>query len=256
MRELWFESDGVSLFAVEQGSGSPIVMLHGGMGSHVAALPYVRSLDSRHRVITPDVRGNGASHYGGAVGFDQLADDVAALLDHLGEDRAVVGGISSGSGVAVRFALRHPDRMSGLVLVLPMYAGAEQGYTPVQQESFDRMDAVASRAPDEGVQVLRPLYVENVPEPARARALAMIEGFDPASVVATSRFIASGAQPFGRAAELRSIGAPVLLVRGDDPTHPTEVSDLYAENLEDCRVLPGSTADVAAEIGAFCAEIG
>jgi pimeloyl-ACP methyl ester carboxylesterase len=80
----------------------------------------------------------------------------------------------------------------------------------------------------------------------------MHEFFDAASVVATSHFIASGAQPFATEADLRSLSVPTLLVCGNDPLHPVEVSDLYAENIPSCRVAPASTADVAAEIGAFC----
>lgn len=254
MREIWFEAGGVPLFAVEQGSGLPVVMLHGGMASHLAVLPVVAALSSGYRVVTPDLRGSGKSHYAGRLSFDQLADDVAALLDHLGEARAVVGGISGGSGVAVRFALRHPDRTAGLIVVNPVYAGAQHGYTQAQHQAFSGMDAVASRALTEGVQVLRPLYA-NLPAPIRERALAMIEGFDAASVVATSHFIASGTQPFTRPADLRSIHIPALLVRSDDALHPAEISELYAENLPDCRVVPSSTTDVAAEVAAFCKEL-
>lgn len=231
MREVWFESGGVRLFAVEDGEGPVIVMLHGGMASHVASLPLVAPLASRYHVLAPDLRGNGKSWSGAPLTFDQLADDVEALLDHLGVDRALVGGVSGGSGVALRFALRHPDRTAGLVLVQPVYGGGERGYTDPQKQTFAMMDAVASRALDEGVQILRPLYA-NLPEPIREKALAMIEGFDAASVVATSHFIASGAQPFTSAADLRSLSVPTLLVRGNDPLHPAEVSDLYAENPE------------------------
>lgn len=99
-----------------------------------------------------------------------------------------------------------------------------------------------------------PLYA-NLPPEIREKALAMIAGFDAASVVATSRFIASGAQPFTSAADLRSLSMPTLLVRGDDPLHPAEVSDLYAENIPDCSVAPASTMDVAAEIGSFCSRL-
>lgn len=254
MREIWFDAAGVRLFAVEDGSGPPIVMLHGGMATHVAAQPLVVSLAPRYRVITPDLRASGRSVYEGTLTFDRLADDLVGLLDHLGEPRAVVGGVSGGSGVAVRFVLRHASRAAGLIVVHPMYAGSHRGYTEAQQRAFTRMDAVASRALDEGVQVLRPLY-DDLPAPVRSKALAMIEGFDPASVVATSRFIASGAQPFTAPEELRSVPVPALLVRGDDPLHPAEVSELYAEHLPGCRVLPRSTPDVPAAIGDFCDEI-
>jgi pimeloyl-ACP methyl ester carboxylesterase len=255
MREVWFESAGVRLFAVEDGAGRVIVMLHGGMASHLASLPLIAPLASRYRVIAPDLRGSGRSWSGAPLTFDRLADDVEVLLDHLGVDRAVVGGVSGGSGIALRFALRHPSRTAGLVLVKPVYGGAERGYTDPQKETFARMDAVASRALDEGVQVLRPLYA-NLPPQVRDKALAMLDGFDAASVVATSHFIASGAQPFSSATELRSLSIPTLLVRGDDALHPAEVSDLYAENIPESTVAPASIVDVAAEIGAFCDRVG
>jgi 3-oxoadipate enol-lactonase len=251
MRETWFDADdGVRFFAVEEGAGPVVVMLHGGMASHVASRSLVAPLASRYRVVTPDLRGNGLSVSGLPLTFDRLAADVGALLDFLGEERAVVGGVSGGSGVALSFALRSPDRVAGLVLVKPVYAGASRGYTEAQKETFAGMDAVASRALDEGVQVLRPLYA-NLPPPVREKALAMLDGFDAASVVATSRFIASGAQPFATEDDLRSISLPTLLVRGEDLLHPPEVSDLYAANIPGCAVAP-ATADVPAEIDAFC----
>jgi len=252
MREFWFESTGVRLFAVEEGTGRVIVMLHGGMADHRAALPLIAPLGSRYRCIAPDLRGSGKSWSGGPLSFALLADDVEVLLDRIGAHRAVVGGVSLGSGVALRFALRRPARIDGLVLIKPVYAGDEHGYTPQQQATFAMMDAVAMRALDEGVQVLRPLY-ENLPPQLRDKALAMIEGFDAASVVATSRFVASGMQPFASAvAGLRSLQCPTLLVRGNDALHPAEVSDLYGANIPDCTVLPATTTDVAAAIGEFC----
>jgi pimeloyl-ACP methyl ester carboxylesterase len=254
MQEIWFESGGVPLFAVEDGEGQVVVMLHGGMASHVASRPLVAPLGARYRVVTPDLRGSGKSWYGGPLSFDLLADDVAALLDHLGAGRAMVGGVSGGSGIALRFALRHPGRTAGLVLVQPVFAGGERGYTAQQKETFAQMDAVASRALAEGVQVLRPLYA-NLPPPIRDKAFAMVDAFDAASVVTTSRFIASGAQPFTADAELRSLSMPVLLVRGGDPLHPAEVSDLYAASIPGCTVAPAAPPDIAADIGAFCDRV-
>lgn len=250
MRDCWTSSGNVPLFASEDGTGTAIVMLHGAMATHLAALPLVAPLADRYRVIAPDVRGSGKSRWSGPLTFDQLADDVERLLNHVGVDRAIVGGVSSGSGVALRFALRHPGRTLGLVVVKPIHAGEARGYTGPQQQTFAMMDTVASRAIDEGVQVLRPLYA-NLPEGVRERAFAMLEEFDPASVVATSRFIASGAQPFVEAADLARLASPTLLVRGDDPLHPAEVSELYAVNIPRCTALPASTTDVAEAIGVF-----
>jgi pimeloyl-ACP methyl ester carboxylesterase len=254
MPEIGFEREGVRLFAVEAGAGRAIVMLHGGMSSHLSSLPFLVPLIPRYRVIAPDLRGSGRSHYGGRLSFDQLADDVAALLDHLGIERAVIGGASGGSGVALRFALRHPDRTAALVLIHPVYAGAERGYTEAQKQAFEGMDALASRALAEGVGVLRPLY-ENLPAAIREKALAMMEEFDAASVVATSRFIASGEQPFGSAAELAALAMPTLLIPGDDALHPAEVSALYAAHLPNPSIVRVPVTEAAAAIEAFCDRI-
>ena len=250
MRELWVESGGVRLFAVEEGSGPAVVMLHGGMANHLAALPLVAPLGDRCRIVVPDLRGSGKSWCSAPLTFDRLADDVARLLDDTGVDRAFVGGVSSGSGVALRFALRYPARILGLILLKPVYGGEARGYTEYQKTTFAMMDGVASRAVDEGVQVLRPLYA-SLPAGMREKALAMIEGFDPASVVATSHFIASGSQPFTGPEDLMSLECPTLLVRGDDPMHPAEVSDLYAAGIANCTVMPASTTETAEVIGAF-----
>ena len=250
MREFWVESDGVRLFANEVGSGPAVIMLHGGMANHSAALPLVAPLAGRFRIITPDLRGSGKSWCSTPLTFDQLADDVVLFLDHIGVDRAVVGGVSGGSGIALRFALRHPGRTLGLVLVRPVYAGASHGYTEHQRATFAMIDALASRAPEDGVQVLRPLYA-NLPADIRERALEMLEGFDAASVLATSRFISSGSQPFAAITDLASLAAPTLLVRGDDPMHPAEVSDLYAASIPRCTTVSASTIDLAGTIGSF-----
>lgn len=253
MREFWFESGQTRLFAMEAGTGPLIVMLHGGMADHRAVRPFVSGLADDFRVVTPDLRGSGKSWFGGNLAFDQLADDVVCLLDHLGVGRAVVGGVSGGTGVALRVALRYPDRVCGLGVIKPIYAGEANGYTDAQAQTFAMMDELARRAPSEGIQVLYPLY-QSLPEAIRERALAMVATFDPASTAATSRFLASGAQPFRSEADLAKLDLPALLVGGDDPTHPASVSELYAASLRRCTFLPASTVDVAGAVRAFADE--
>lgn len=251
MREVWLTDGPFRLFAVEDGEGPALVFLHGGLASHQAVLPLVWSLTDRYRVITPDLRGSGRSWSSEALAFDRLADDVLRILDHLAVGKAVVGGVSTGSGTAVRFALRHPERTRGLIAVRPVYAGNDVGYTSGQASAFAAMDSVASRASVEGIDVLRPMYAQ-LPDGIRERAWQMASGFDPDSVVATSRFIASGAQPFDSSRDLRSIRVPTLLVRGDDEQHPAEISDLYAANIPGCTVRPSTGNDTMLAIRDFC----
>ena len=105
--------------------GAPVVLaVHGVTATHrswnsvAAAAP---DLD----ILAPDLRGRGRSRaLPGPAGLHQHADDLAALLDHVGVDRAVVVGHSMGALASVVFADDHPDRVERLVLVdggLPLY---------------------------------------------------------------------------------------------------------------------------------------
>ncbi len=113
------------------------------------------------------------------------------------------------------------------------------------------MDAVASRAVAEGVEVLREMYFSQLPEAMAQPAWAMASTFDPGSVTTTSGFIASGVQPFRSTHELHNLAVPVLLVRGADAIHPTEISDLYAESVPDLTVVPPGGTDTTHAIRAF-----
>lgn len=250
MREFWFESEGTKLFTVEDGAGRPIVMLHGGLADHRAAWPLVAPLATRFRLILPDLRASGKSHDARSLTWDLLADDLAALLDTLTIEKAVVGGVSGGTGVALRFALRFPARVAGLVLALPVYGGAEMGLTPEQAATFAMMDNLGRRAPNEGVQVLRPLFT-HLPAEVREGALAMLAEFDPASVASTTRFLAAGEQPFQTATELTALTVPTLLLPGNDALHPTAVSALYSSLIPHCQTSPRE-ADGTGAIGVFC----
>ncbi|HVI04206.1 MAG TPA: alpha/beta hydrolase [Enhygromyxa sp.] len=249
--EHWFESEGTRLYAVERGHGQPIVFLHGGLADHRAAVHAVGQLGASFRLITPDLRGSGRSHDAGPLSWDRLADGVAALLDQLGLERAVIGGTSAGSAVALRFALRWPKRCAGLLLVSPLYPGEQLGLAEAPRLAMERMDAYAQRALREGVAALFPLF-EGLPEAIRERALAMVASFDLASVAAFMRLLASGQQPFASLLELRRIEVPTLVVPGIDPQHPTEVASLYATNIPKCRV--GDAAALVEAIERFCSD--
>jgi pimeloyl-ACP methyl ester carboxylesterase len=249
MRDIRFESQGTDLFAFEAGDGPPVILLHGGLANHLAIWRFAEPLVARFRVIAPDVRGSGRSHFGGELSWDLLADDVAALARHLGIERAAIGGISSGAGVAVRTALRHPEVVSALIVLTPAFAGGDVGYSPAQRAAMDAMDAAGRRAVAEGVQVLFPL-ADGLPPELRERARAMFATYDAASVAATTRFLASGPQPFANAGELAAITAPTLIIPGTDPTHPPEVAERYRRIP---RATLVATADYATAIADFIA---
>jgi pimeloyl-ACP methyl ester carboxylesterase len=230
MCEIWYEHAGTRLFAVESGTGRPWLVFHGALATHAATRLYAGEIPGR--LITPDLRASGRSHYAGELSWDLLADDAAALARHLGITRAVIGGFSFGAGVAVAVALRHPQLVAALALVHPAYGGAELGLTSAQRDAMDAMDAAGRRAPTEGIEVMYPLLPPHLAE----RGRALFATYDPASVAATTRFAASGAQPFQRATDLVAISAPTLVVPGIEPQHPPEVADVYARHVPRCRI--------------------
>ena len=181
--ELWFESDSARLFAVEAGRGRPIVLLHGGLADHRAMSFRLGPLAATHRLLMPDLRGSGRSIHRGELSWDMLADDVAALLGQLGLERAVVGGISMGSGVALRFALRHPSLLQGLILLSPVYPGQDRALAEASSSAMRTLGEAGARVLEHGVEALRPLF-EALSSPVREVALDMMRGFDAGSVAA------------------------------------------------------------------------
>lgn len=251
---MWFTAGGTKLFSLDLGEGRPVVFLHGGLADHRAALFRVGALASSQRLLVPDLRGSGRSIYAGALSWDRLADDVGALLDHLGLERAVVGGTSMGSAVALRFGLRHPQRTAGLILMSPLYPGADQPLAEAVVVAMRAMAEAGARALERGIEALRPLF-EALPPPIREVAVKMMLGFDPASVAATTRFLASAVQPLESARELAAIEAPVLIVPGTDPQHPAELADLYARHLRHGVVVEASSPDLLERIRRFCEDL-
>lgn len=253
MREFWFQaSDGTRLFALERGDGPAIILLHGGLADHRACAYLAEPLAERFRVITPDLRASGRSHHHGPLTWDLLADDIAALARHLDLVRAAVGGVSFGTGVALRTALRHPALVSALLLVHPVYAGTDRGLTSAQSDAMRTIDAAACRAPTDGIDALLPL-LDTLPPAIRERARTVVLSLDPLSVAALSRFMSSGAQPFRTAADLAAITCPTLLIAGVDPQHPAALADLLAAHLP--RATISSASDHPAAIAAFLAAL-
>jgi pimeloyl-ACP methyl ester carboxylesterase len=96
------------------GNGTPLVLLHGWALDRRAWTPQIEALAARFRLIVPDRRGFGASS--APPGLAAETGDILTILRRLDIDRAVLLGMSQGGRIALRFAVTHPDRVSGLVL--------------------------------------------------------------------------------------------------------------------------------------------
>ena len=120
------EVNGQWLYYEDTGGNLPaLVLAHGLLMDHEMFAPQVDALRSRYRVITWDARCHGQTETtDDPFSYEDVAEDLKGLLDHLGIAHAVIGGMSQGGFVALRFALKNPERVDALVL-LSTQAGAE-----------------------------------------------------------------------------------------------------------------------------------
>ena len=111
------EVNGITLYFETHGAGRPMILLHGGLGSGEMFGPTLPTLAERHQVIAVDLQGHGRT-----ADIDRpldprlMADDIAALIDHLGLDTPDLVGYSLGGWVALHTAARYPAKVGRLVM--------------------------------------------------------------------------------------------------------------------------------------------
>src|ERR1700704_663915 len=112
------EVNGINLYFETHGAGHPLILLHGGLGSGEMFGPILPALAARHRVIAADLQGHGrTADIDRPIDMRLMADDIAALIDHLGLEKPDVLGYSLGGGVAMFLASKYPPKLNKLVLV-------------------------------------------------------------------------------------------------------------------------------------------
>lgn len=113
------DRDGVGIYYEDHGSGPGMLLTHGYSATSQMWRGQVEALASDHRVLTWDLRGHGQSDSPedlAAYAEERVVDDMAALLDHAGLERAVVGGLSLGGYLSLAFHVRYPERVRALML--------------------------------------------------------------------------------------------------------------------------------------------
>lgn len=208
----------VELAHVAEGDGPAMVLLHafpctGGMW---AAQRSALAADG-WRVVTPDLRGFGASPLGtDSPSMDRMADDVLALLDRLGIDRCVLGGLSMGGYAAMALLRRRPEVVAGLVLA-DTKATADGSEAAANRERM----AAAVDAAGSAAGVLRESVVPALIGPTtvatRPEVVAQVERFvaaAPADAVAwAQRAMASRPDSLDTLADTH---VPALVVWGEE----------------------------------------
>jgi len=245
MSEQPIERNGVRLGFSDDGGGTPVILLHGLTATRRYVVMGSRSLErSGHRVVAFDARGHGCSTPAPdvqAYRYEDLTDDLAAVMDALGVERAVLAGASMGAHTSLRLALESPERVAGLVVITPAY-GPDEIDDPARLE---RWDALADGLEQGGVEGFVAAYGEpQVPEQWRETVLKVIRqrlGLHehPAGVVAALRAVPRS-RPFDSLDALGAISAPTVVVASNDeadPGHPEAVGRAYVEAIPGARLV-------------------
>lgn len=107
--------NGIQMYYATYGAGSPILLIHGGLGHADLWANQVADLMTDHLVIVADSRGHGRSTRDAQpYGYDLMASDYVALLDHLKVDKVDLVGWSDGGIIGLDIAMKHPERLSRL----------------------------------------------------------------------------------------------------------------------------------------------
>src|SRR5512133_242038 len=113
MEPLFADVKGARLRYTEEGTGEPLVLIHSALGHLGMWDEQAAAFSTHYRVIRYDVRGYGWST--GPEGNYTDHEDLAALLDYLGVEKAILLGCSSGGGIAIDFTLACPQRVVALI---------------------------------------------------------------------------------------------------------------------------------------------
>jgi non-heme chloroperoxidase len=227
---------GVTLDYVVQGppSGVPLLLLHAIADSRRAFDPVMRHLPGSIRALAMSQRGHGDSERpDGGYRPEDFASDLAAFMDALDLSAAVVAGGSSGGVVARRFAIDHPGRTLGLVLLgSPLSLGDKPGVREMWESTFSKLED-----PVDPVMVRE--FVEMTIAPSVPRDLFEVlveESLKPPAHVWRETML--GLIEDGSASELGKIAAPTLILWGDQDTILSrEDQETMADRILDARLV-------------------
>lgn len=220
-----------------------IVLLHGSNADLHTWQPWVDRLKDRYRLIRFDQRGHGLT--GAAAGgydADVFARDILAFADALKLDRFILAGNSMGGANAMRFAMRHPERLAGLVLI-------DAGGAPVRNDGGGNLAFTVLRMPVIGPiasqMMQRPLVERSLRQSVSNQAIVTPAAVDrywelarlPGNREATRERFSLPWTSF-TAAEVEAVGGPTLILWGrEDSLIPYAAAEWYRDRLPNAQLV-------------------
>jgi pimeloyl-ACP methyl ester carboxylesterase len=215
------EVNGINLYYEIHGTGRPLVLLHGGLGSGEMFGPTLDALAAGHQVIAVDLQGHGrTADIDRPIDVRLMADDIAALIQHLGLDRPDLFGYSLGGGVAFFTAVRHPELVGKLVM-LSANIRPDAIYAEMRAQQGQVNAAAAEFMKD---TPMYQLYQRVAPEPENFGRLL-------------DKIGTAMATPFDFSEEVRALQVPTMVACGDSdmapPSHYVEIFGLLGGGQRD-----------------------
>jgi pimeloyl-ACP methyl ester carboxylesterase len=213
--------NGINLYYETHGAGRPMILLHGGLGSGEMFGPIIATLAENRQVIVPDLQGHGrTADIDRPIDIQLMADDVAALIDHLGLEKPDVVGYSLGGGVAFFTAVKHPEKIGKLVMAS---ANVRRDAIPAEMLA-QQVQVNAAAAEFMKDTPMYELYQKVAPRPEDFGRLLDKVG-------------EAMAKDFDFSEEVRGLKVPTLIVAADadmaPPSHYVEVFKLLDGGLRD-----------------------
>ena len=213
--------NGLNLYYEIHGAGEPLVLLHGGVGAIDMFGEILPLLAKGRQVIGVDLQAHGrTADIDRPLTFESMADDIAALLRHLGMPKADVMGYSIGAGVALRTAIRHPEVVNRLVVVSTAFR--RDGWYPEIRAGMDQMGPGAAEPMKQ--TPMYQLYARIAPRPADW----------PVLITKLGELVR---KEYDWSKDVAAIKAPTLLVFGDAdavrPAHAVEFFELLGGGKKD-----------------------
>lgn len=228
--------NGITVGYDDEGNGDPLVLDHGHPFNRSMWRPQVARFRHSHRVIAADLRGYGESSIvPGKTPLSTFAHDLAALLDHLGIDRIVLGGLSMGGQIVMEFHRLFPDRIRGLLLADTSPQAETDDGKRIRNDMADRLlrEGMGPYADEVLPKMVAPYNIEALPAVAD-HVLGMMRHTLPEGAAAALR---------GRAERpdyvdmLARISVPTLVVVGrDDEFTPVIDAQLMHDRIPGSRL--------------------
>jgi pimeloyl-ACP methyl ester carboxylesterase len=206
------EINGLNLYYETYGAGRPLILLHGGLGSGEMFGPVLPALAEGRQVIAPDLQGHGrTADIDRPIDVRLMADDIAALIDHLGLDRPDLVGYSLGGGVAMMTAAKYPTKVRRLVAA-SVYLRPD-AVDPALRVQQGQVNAAAAEFMKD--TPMYQLYQRVAPRPEDFPRLL-------------DKIGESMAKPYDYTEEFRGLQVPTLLAASDaDQAPPSYYADIF-----------------------------